>query len=568
MTEFSSLPLKQELINACTALGFERPTPIQARAIPALIESSGDLVALAGTGTGKTAAFGLPMLHKLDPKSRTIQALVLSPTRELCCQISADLKNFAKELPGVRIVPVYGGASMGTQIRDLKRNPQIVVATPGRLIDHLERGNIDLTNLATLVLDEADEMLSMGFREELETIIAGTSGEKQTCLFSATMPRDIRSIINSYLNDPREISVPKEHQDTGKVEHHYCMVKQHERFETLSRFIARHSDMYGIVFCRTKDQTREIADKLGEAGFAAEAIHGDLSQQQRDYVMQRFRNRIVKILVATDVAARGIDVNDLSHVIHYELPHNAESYVHRSGRTGRAGKEGTSVAIVTPKDGYKVRSLGKRINSEVKKMNVPTGNEILAYHISEFVEEIKSPTPIGDHEREHFSNALEALNELSKEELIERILYSRFGEQIEYYRSRQDIKGHSEDSGRRGKYDRNDRYDRNERGDRNRGDRGNSRRGNNPRERRDRGGFDDSRNVDFARVMFPMGSKDGLRKGDLIGLANKVMKGKQFPVGKVMLKTNSATIEVPRDMSAELAKRLDGKVVKEKKKTA
>ena len=311
MTEFSSLGLTEELLKGTSKLGFTTPTPIQARAIPELLNSDGDFVVLAGTGTGKTAAFGLPLLQKLDPGFRGTQALILSPTRELCCQIAEDLKRFSAFLPEVSIVPVYGGASMGLQIRELKRNPRIIVATPGRLIDHLERGNIDLGQIRTLVLDEADEMLSMGFREELESILALTPGDKQTCLFSATMPRDIRAMVQNFLDNPREISSLKSEEEASTVDHNYLMVNHRDRFEALRRFIAKQQNFYGIVFCRTKDQTREIAVKLAEDGLSADAIHGDLSQMQRDYVMQRFRKGAVSILVATDVAARGIDVDSL-----------------------------------------------------------------------------------------------------------------------------------------------------------------------------------------------------------------------------------------------------------------
>ena len=549
MLEFSHLGLREELVKASAKLGFVEPTPIQAQAIPVLLESNGDLVALAGTGTGKTAAFGMPLLHKLDPASRQTQCLVLSPTRELCCQIAADLQSYAAFMPRVSIVPIYGGASMGNQIRDLRKQPQIIVATPGRLIDHMERGNVDLSGIHTLVLDEADEMLSMGFRDELETILAGAAAEKQTCLFSATMPRDIRSMVKTYLNNPQEISVVQSGEHKSKVDHHYFMVNQRDRFEALRRFIAKHHEFFGIVFCRTKDQTREIATRLAEDGLSADALHGDLSQMQRDYVMQRFRSRIIRILVATDVAARGIDVDDLTHVVHFELPHDAESYVHRSGRTGRAGKSGISLAIITPKEGYKIHSLGKRINNDVKKIEVPTGSDILQYRIAKYVDTLKSVETISSQELPYLADAIEQLRDLPKDDLVERILYSQFGEQIQYYHSQRDIQSSfSREDGRQA------RPGRREGGSRNNDSRGNSRGGNN--------------NVQYDKILLPMGSESGLKKGDLIGLANKVMRGKRFPVGEVRLKRNSATMEVPKDISAELAKKMDGKVIREKKKSA
>ncbi|ORC35417.1 hypothetical protein B4O97_09610 [Marispirochaeta aestuarii] len=542
MTEFSSLGLTEELLKGTSKLGFTTPTPIQARAIPELLNSDGDFVVLAGTGTGKTAAFGLPLLQKLDPGFRGTQALILSPTRELCCQIAEDLKRFSAFLPEVSIVPVYGGASMGLQIRELKRNPRIIVATPGRLIDHLERGNIDLGQIRTLVLDEADEMLSMGFREELESILALTPGDKQTCLFSATMPRDIRAMVQNFLDNPREISSLKSEEEASTVDHNYLMVNHRDRFEALRRFIAKQQNFYGIVFCRTKDQTREIAVKLAEDGLSADAIHGDLSQMQRDYVMQRFRKGAVSILVATDVAARGIDVDSLTHVVHYELPHDAESYVHRSGRTGRAGREGMSLAIATPADRHKLRSLERRIKSGVNRIEVPTGNEILQHRIDTFVTELENAEELPRESADCMKGAIERLRGLSQEELIEKILHTQFREQIEYFSKKQDIRAAVQG----------------------------------PRERK--GGFreQDSRKrgprgrneVDYVKVKFSMGSHEGLTKSEIIGLANRAMKGMRFPIGEVRLKKSSATIEVPRDISLELARRIEGKVIREKRQTA
>ena len=556
MTDFSSLALSEALLKGSAALGFTTPTPIQAQAIPALLDSDDDFVILAGTGTGKTAAFGLPLLHKLETGTTATQALILSPTRELCCQIASDLKRFAAFLPKVSVSAVYGGASMGTQIRELKRNPQIIVATPGRLIDHLGRGTVDLSSLTTLILDEADEMLSMGFREELENILAGTPAEKQTCLFSATMPKPIRAITRQYLNEPTEISALKGDENETNVEHHYLMVNHRDRFEALRRFIAKQPEFYGIVFCRTKDQTREVANQLSEDGLSTDALHGDLSQMQRDYVMQRFRNRIIKILVATDVAARGIDINDLTHVVHYELPHDTESYVHRSGRTGRAGKAGVSLSIATPADGYKLKSLDRHIKNGVRKIGVPTGGDILKHQIMSYVESLEEVTIDSDESGRHLAEARERLGVLDKDELIERLLYSRFKEQIEYYRNQHDIKSAESRAGRGGRD--SDRFGRS------------PRRGDGPvRSARDgKRGFQRGADISYAKVQIPMGRESGITKPELMGLANRAMRGMRFPIGEIRLQKGSSTIEVPMNIAAELARRIEGTVLGDRRASA
>jgi ATP-dependent RNA helicase DeaD len=556
MTEFSSLGLNEALLKGSAALGFTTPTPIQTQAIPALLESTGDFVILAGTGTGKTAAFGLPLLQKLEAGTHAPQALILSPTRELCCQIASDLKNFAAFLPKVSICAVYGGASMGTQIRDLKRGPQIIVATPGRLIDHLGRGTVDLSAIRSLILDEADEMLSMGFREELENILAGTPAEKQTCLFSATMPGSIRAITKQYLNNPVEITALKGDENDINVEHNYLMVNHRDRFEALRRFIAKQPEFYGIVFCRTKDQTREVANQLSADGLSTDALHGDLTQMQRDYVMQRFRNRIIRILVATDVAARGIDVNDLTHVVHYELPHDAESYVHRSGRTGRAGKAGVSLAIATPADGYKLKNLDRRIKSGVSKIGVPTGNDILRHQIMNYVDSLEGAQADLEDSGNHLQEAVERLQAIPKEELIEKLLYSRFKDQIEYYRNQHDIKS-AESRG--GRTDRGpDRFSRG-------GQRGETGGRPGPAGRKS---FRREGDESYARVQVPMGRQDGITKPELMGLANRAMKGMRFPIGEIRLQKNNSTIEVPQNIAAELARRIEGIVVRDNRASA
>lgn len=548
MTDFSSLGLKEELLKAVSNLGFTTPTPIQAEAIPALLGSSKDHILLAGTGTGKTAAFGLPLLQKLDPACAYPQALVLSPTRELCCQIAGDLTKFAAHLPGIRCVAVYGGASIGQQIKEIKRGVQVVIATPGRLIDLLERGKIDLMGIENVVLDEADEMLSMGFRDELERILSDTPSEKRTSLFSATMPTPIRSIVAKYLHEPEEISVIRGDQSRASVDHQYLMVRSRDRFEALKRCIAREPEIYGIVFCRTKDQTREVANQLSQEGLAADAIHGDLSQMQREYVMDRFRKKIIRLLVATDVAARGIDVDDLSHVIHYELPNDGESYVHRSGRTGRAGKAGTSLAFAGPQDSYKIRSLERRLPNGMRRMQIPQAKEIMETRIERFVDDLIKADPRESLFTSALSKGAEKLLELSREELVAKLLHREFASQISHAESQVEIRDAEPRSSRFEGRGRNERHDR-------------SRSSNRPPRKDFKGSNPRHESRDFTQVLFSMGKEDGVTKPELINLANRAMKGTRFPIGAIRLQRSSSTIEVPAHIATELAKRIDGKVL-------
>ncbi|HNB82729.1 MAG TPA: DEAD/DEAH box helicase, partial [Chitinophagaceae bacterium] len=359
MQEFANMGLQQALIDAVSELGFETPTEIQEKAIPVFLRRETDLVALAQTGTGKTASFGLPILHHLNVASRFPQALVIAPTRELCLQITNDMKNYSKYLKGVHIVAVYGGSSISTQIRELKSGAQIVVATPGRLIDLLDRKALKLDQVNTVVLDEADEMLNMGFQEDIETILAQTPSEKITGLFSATMPKAIRQIANQYLNETVEVSAGKKNSAKADIQHQYAVVHAKDKLAALKRIIDFNESFFGIVFCTTRIETQEISDTLMKAGYNADCLHGDLSQQQRDKVMARFRRRNIKVLCATDVAARGIDVNDITHVIHYHLPDDIENYTHRSGRTARAGKKGISIALLHIREAYKLHQIEK-----------------------------------------------------------------------------------------------------------------------------------------------------------------------------------------------------------------
>lgn len=385
MTTFSTLGLNDQLLKAIQELGFETPTEIQEKAIPIFLERKTDLVALAQTGTGKTASFGLPILHHIRVEERFTQALIISPTRELCLQITNDLKNYSKHLPGIKVVAVYGGSSINEQVKQLRQGAQIVVATPGRLIDLIDRKAVKLDSIETVVLDEADEMLNMGFQDDMETILACTPDSKITGLFSATMPKEIRQIANKYLKENVEVSAGKVNSASQSITHQYAVVHAKDKLAALKRIIDFNTDFFGIVFCTTKIETQEISDTLVKAGYNADCLHGDLSQQQRDKVMGKFRKRMVKILCATDVAARGIDVNNITHVIHYHLPDDIENYTHRSGRTARAGKKGISIALLHTREAYKLHQIEKLATIKFDRFMIPKGEEIVEQRVKSFV---------------------------------------------------------------------------------------------------------------------------------------------------------------------------------------
>ena len=387
MSTFSELGLRPELAAAVAEMGFETPTPIQQQAIPVLLQRASDLIGLAQTGTGKTAAFGLPVLDSVDLDDRSPQAIILCPTRELCVQIAGDLKNFAKKMKGINILPVYGGASISMQIKELKRGVHVIVGTPGRVNDMIERGAMKLGGIRTVILDEADEMLNMGFREAIDTILAETPEDKLTWLFSATMPDGVARISKNYMNNPVTVSV-KGTQATADITHLYTVVQARDRYPALRRFIDAHPGMYGIVFCRTKAETQEVADHLVRDGYPSDALHGDLSQAQRDFVMKRFRNRIITVLVATDVAARGIDVDEVTHVFHYQAPDEPEAYTHRSGRTGRAGKSGISILLLHAKEQNKLRDIERATKLKLGFIPVPSGEDAMKNQVLAFAKRI------------------------------------------------------------------------------------------------------------------------------------------------------------------------------------
>ena len=439
MKTFEELGVSAEIRQAIEELGYEHPMPVQEEVIPYLLGVNNDVVALAQTGTGKTAAYGLPILQKVDAGRTETQALILSPTRELCLQIADDLENYSKYLPGVRVLPVYGGTNIESQIRSLRKGVQVIVATPGRLIDLMERKAASLDKVQNVILDEADEMLSMGFSESIDTILAGVPEERNTLLFSATMSREIERIAKRYLRDAKEIVVGSRNEGDETVNHVYYMVHAKDKYLALKRVVDYYPKIFAIIFCRTRMETQEIADKLIQDGYNADALHGDLSQQQRDLTMQKFRQHRIQFLVATDVAARGLDVEDLTHVINYGLPDDTENYTHRSGRTGRAGKKGTSICIIHTREKAKVREIEKVIGKEFVKGELPSGKEICAKQLYKVIDDIER-VEVDEEEIEQFlPEVYRKLEWLDKEDLIKRVVSREFGRFLQYYANAPEI---------------------------------------------------------------------------------------------------------------------------------
>lgn len=515
MSTFSELGIRPELLAAITELGFETPTPVQEKAIPHLLSSPKDVVALAQTGTGKTAAFGLPLLHAIDPEQRAVQALVLAPTRELCVQITRDLGNFSKNLPGVRCVPVYGGANIREQMRGIQRGANVVIATPGRLIDLIDRGAIDLANVRIAVLDEADEMLNMGFQEDLTTILEKTPQDKRTWLFSATMSGEVRRIAKNYMRDFDELSVGRANAAATTIEHKYAVVMMRDRYLALKRFVDAEPDLFGIVFCRTKQETQELAEDLTRDGYNADAIHGDLSQQQRDRVMERYRSKNLQLLIATDVAARGIDVSDVSHVIHFDLPGEVENYTHRSGRTGRAGKTGISLSIIGSKDTHKIRNLERQLKTHFTFVRVPGGAEICERQLLTLIQKIKE-VEIDEEGIDRFMDAVHLdLAGFDREELIKRVVSLEFNRFLEQYRDARDLNVDL------------------------------ARKDHNPNARtREKKEFTRDGDGNMRSMFINLGSADGFEKGKMLGYLCGItgLTGQHF--GKIMLKDMYSFIDV------------------------
>lgn len=437
--KFTKLGLEPNILKALTELGFETATPIQAETIPRILSSKQDLLAFASTGTGKTAAFSLPIIQNLDPASPNVQAIILCPTRELCIQITSDIEKFLKYSPGIKAVAVYGGERIDRQMRDLRQKPQIIVGTPGRTIDLIHRGALKINNIEWLVLDEADEMVDMGFKDELETILSETPETKQVLLFSATMKRGVEAIARQYMNKPEKIEIAKTDADKAEITHEYYLIHPSNRYAALRRIADLHPDIYGIIFCRTKREVQEVAATLVQDHYKVEAIHGDLTQDQRDIVMNKFRKRQVQLLVATDVAARGIDVDSLTHVINYNLPESVEVYVHRTGRTGRAGKTGHALSMISSSEQYKIRYIEREIGKPMEKKLVPKGVDICKKQLFSLIEKVKN-IEVNQEQLEPFLDSIhEQLSELTREELIAHFVSVEFNRFLDLYKDATDI---------------------------------------------------------------------------------------------------------------------------------
>lgn len=436
---FDQLGLSDLTLQAINDLGYTQPTPVQEQAIPVLLGNNSDVVALAQTGTGKTAAFGLPLVDMIEPDLKKPQGLVICPTRELCLQISRDLQGFSAYRKGMHILAVYGGSSMDTQIRALKRGVSIVVATPGRLKDLMERGVVDISEVRTVVLDEADEMLNMGFQEDIDHILSFTPNSRKTWLFSATMPKEVERIAMTYMSDPVQIAVGKRNAGATTVEHIVYCLKEKDRYTALRRLLDFHPDIFGLVFCRTRNETQTVADKLQVDGYNALPLHGDMSQQQRDSAMKKFRDRTIQVLVATDVAARGIDVDNISHVINYNLPDDIENYTHRSGRTGRAGRTGESLVLINQREVYKIRGIEKQMNIVFKYGRVPSAEQIIERQLLRFVSRI-AETPVHEEDVERYlSRAWSVFGDMTREELIMKVIAAEIAHFQDRYRFAGDI---------------------------------------------------------------------------------------------------------------------------------
>ncbi len=438
MSKFAALGLEENLLKAIEDMGFTTPSEVQEKAIPILLEKDTDMVSLAQTGTGKTAAFGFPMLQKINIESRTTQGLILSPTRELCLQITNEIKSYGKYQKGLNVVAIYGGASISDQARDIKRGAQIIVATPGRMKDMIGRRMIDISKIEYCVLDEADEMLNMGFYEDITEILSYSPDEKSTWLFSATMPREVSAIAKKFMYDPVEITVGGKNMGAEHVSHEYYLVNARDRYQALKRLADANPSIFSVIFCRTKRDTQKVAELLIEDGYSAAALHGDLSQNQRDLVMKSFRNRQIQMLVATDVAARGIDVENITHVINYQLPDEIETYTHRSGRTGRAGKTGVSIVIVSKSENRKIHQIEKIIQKKFEKKEVPSGMEICEVQLFHLANKIKE-TEINHEIDAYLPNINEVLEEFSKEELIKKVFSVEFTRFYNYYKKAKDL---------------------------------------------------------------------------------------------------------------------------------
>ena len=547
MTTFEGLGLDARLVQATDALGFKEPTPIQEQAIPVLLSGTKDLVGLAQTGTGKTAAYGLPLLQLVDAAQRYPQALVVCPTRELCIQIVSEVELFKKFMPGMHVVAVYGGASIGMQIRDIRKGVQIVVATPGRLIDLIERKAINLEQIKYVVLDEADEMLNMGFQDDIEFILQNTPQREATWLFSATMPSEIRRVSKKYMKSPMEITVGKMNTANKNIDHQYYVTAAHHRYETLKRLIDFNPGIYGIIFTRTKADAQEIAEKLTREGYDIDALHGDLTQQQRDKVMGEFREKTLQLLIATDVAARGIDVKEITHVINYELPDDLEVYTHRSGRTGRAGSTGISLSIVHSREIGKLKQIERIAQAAFHKMEIPSGKDVCRKQFFHFMEKLlQADISHGDYES-YVPMLAEKFADVSKEEVLKRVAAMEFDRFLKYYENAEDLNTRErvrEYGGRESRDGERREFGRREVG-----------------EGRARAkAYNGS--GDYAKLFVNLGTKDGFYKASFLQFILDMSDLRKEVLGRVDMKEMNSWIEVERRSAPQMIQAIDGKKFK------
>lgn len=520
MKSFDALGLSWELLESVKKLGFETPTPIQEQAIPILLEGKNDFVGLAQTGTGKTAAFGLPLIERVLESDRSTQALVLAPTRELSVQITNDLEKFSDGVKRLNIVTVYGGASISEQIRKVKRGAEIIVATPGRLIDLLSRKVVNLSTIRYVVLDEADEMLNMGFKEDIDEILSSTPAEKNVWLFSATMPAEVRAIAQNYMSNPKELSMTNRSAGNENIDHQFFVVDERDKYLALKRFVDYTPDIFGIVFCRTKVDTQKVAEHLIKDGYNADSLHGDLTQQQRDRVMRSFKNKTLQLLVATDVAARGIDVDNITHVIHLNMPDEMEYYTHRSGRTARAGKKGISLAIVSKREMGRIQQVERTIKRKFTRIPIPTGDEICQKKILDLVGKVRQ-VEVNDEEIDSFlPEVYHELRDLSKEDIIKRFASIEFNRFLEYYRDARDL--NKNDKGVAAADGQGDNY------------------------------------MTGDRIFINVGKMDGLDKTGLIGLICDFGEVPKEKIGKIDLKGAYSFFEMEKDATEKVMQGFDG----------
>lgn len=527
---FENLGLKSQLVKAVADMGFEQPTPIQEQAIPHLLQSSSDLVGLAQTGTGKTAAFGLPLINRIDKKLNHPIGLVICPTRELCLQITGDLNSYSKHQPEVSITAVYGGADIRRQMKEIKNGTSIIVATPGRLVDLIKRKAIKLEKIEAVVLDEADEMLNMGFKDDLDFILSKTPDHKSTWLFSATMPKEVASIAKTYMTNPLEVTVGTKNETNENIEHIYFVVKERDRYAAVKSLIDFNANIFGLIFCRTRRETQQVAEKLMKDGYSAEALHGDLSQAQRDRVMNLFRKRNIQLLVATDVAARGIDVDDITHVINYNLPDDVENYTHRSGRTARAGRKGESLVLINTREQFKIKQIEKKINHKFVFAEIPKPEDICGIQLNKMIEKVKA-TKIKEDDIAPFLPAIyEDFENLSKEEVIKMFVSAEFNRFLDYYKRAGDLNATP---------DKNARESSGSRGGRNKGKR-------------------EGTPEDKARFFVSLGKKDGLNPGGLLRVVCDSTGLKSGTIGRIDIMPAFAFFDADKKDKDKILKNVNG----------